>query len=639
MQRKETVRKEDVVQAVIIADTYHNTFRPVTDFPTLMPLVNKPLLEYTLRCLSSAKVDEAIVFCTSDTEEVKSFISNQEWGRMSVSVVTSDRCGSLGDAMRDLDAKALIRGDFILLSGNLVGNLELLPALERHKKIQKSDKGAAMTLIYKKCGKKTRSSEDELFLGIDNKTDRVIAFQRRLNGGMMEVNMEAILGHGQVDIRNDLLDCKICVCSVTVPPLFSDNFDFQTLDDFVHGLIINEDILASTVYSYILPNNQYAAGVTSWQNYHYISMDIIHRWTYPFVPDRWEDEVYTINRNSVYLQNDVALAKDCRLRSDVVVGSKSSIQEMTSVASSVIGKNCHIGPNCVITNSHIFDNVNIASGSSLDFCVIGNGSNIGDGVSLKNCIVGQGVTLEKGSPIEQQRIQRSKTSEFNEAVGVKAFTYKSDSEDDSSDEDSEDEGYVAPTWRGLVLEPSPAIVVADDSDSDSGDSMRPESPIQDDANLFYSEVVDSMLRGYEDKLPCTNLILEINSSRYAYNVPLNEVNYNVVRAILTLQHDFSWDSLTNRLKYFMPLFVNYVRNGSAMIDCLNAIEDVAEINPPLKSVTMKLIHLLYDKDVLEEDAIMKWFSHPRNPSDGQSLRKIVKPFIDWLENAESSEED
>ena len=81
---------------------------------------------------------------------------------------------------------------------------------------------------------------------------------------------EAILGHSQVDIRNDLMDCKICVCSVTVPPLFSDNFDFQTMDDFVHGLIINEDILASTVYSYVLPDSQYAAGVTSWQNYHYI---------------------------------------------------------------------------------------------------------------------------------------------------------------------------------------------------------------------------------------------------------------------------------------------------------------------------------------------------------------------------------
>lgn len=52
---------------------------------------------------------------------------------MSINIVVSDGCRSLGDAMRDLDAKALIRSDFILLTGNLVGNFKILPALEWHK--------------------------------------------------------------------------------------------------------------------------------------------------------------------------------------------------------------------------------------------------------------------------------------------------------------------------------------------------------------------------------------------------------------------------------------------------------------------------------------------------------------------------
>lgn len=85
-------------------------------------------------------------------------------------------------------------------------------------------------------------------------------------------------------------------------------------------------------------------------------------------------------------------------------------------------------------------------------------------------------------------------------------------------------------------------------------------------------MVDSLLRGYEDKLPCDNLVLEVNSSRYAYNVTLNEVNYYVVRAILTLQDEFRWDAIAAKLKYFMPLLVNYVRNEEAMLDSLNAIE-------------------------------------------------------------------
>lgn len=42
--------------------------------------------------------------------------------------------------------------------------------------------------------------------------------------------------------------------------------------------------------------------------------------------------------------------------------------------------------------------------------------------------------------------------------------------------------------------------------------------------VFYTEVIESLTRGFEDKLLCDNLVLEINSSRYAYNVTVKEVN-------------------------------------------------------------------------------------------------------------------
>ena len=110
-----------------------------------------------------------------------------------------------------------------------------------------------------------------------------------------------------------------------------------------------------------------------------------------------------------------------------------------------------------------------------------------------------------------------------------------------------------------------------------------------------------MMRGYEDNLPCTNLVLEINSSRYAYNVSLNEVHYNVVRAILTLKHDFSWDSLSNRIKYFMPLFLNYIKNESAMIDCLNAIE-VSSFR--LYQILFTLIELLLECCIISPNVVV-----------------------------------
>lgn len=57
-----------------------------------------------------------------------------EWTvTMSVSVIVSESCLSLGDALRDLDAKALIRGDFILLNVDTVTNIDFRSILEKHK--------------------------------------------------------------------------------------------------------------------------------------------------------------------------------------------------------------------------------------------------------------------------------------------------------------------------------------------------------------------------------------------------------------------------------------------------------------------------------------------------------------------------
>lgn len=70
-----------------------------------------------------------------------------------------------------------------------------------------------------------------------------------------------------MELRTDLMDTQVCICSAAVPPLFSDNFDFQTREDFVRGILMNEEILGSTLYYYLLPNSEYAASVTSWFNY------------------------------------------------------------------------------------------------------------------------------------------------------------------------------------------------------------------------------------------------------------------------------------------------------------------------------------------------------------------------------------
>ena len=52
---------------------------------------------------------------------------------MEVVILVSEGCMSVGDALRDIDAKALINSDFVLVNGDMVANVNLAPIIQAHK--------------------------------------------------------------------------------------------------------------------------------------------------------------------------------------------------------------------------------------------------------------------------------------------------------------------------------------------------------------------------------------------------------------------------------------------------------------------------------------------------------------------------
>lgn len=102
-------------------------------------------------------------------------------------------------------------------------------------------------------------------------------------------------------------------------------------------------------------------------------------------------------------------------------------------------------------------------------------------------------------------------------------------------------------------------------------------------SVFLQEVIDSLARGYEEKLMCDYLILEINSSRYAYNIQLHEVNFFVVRALLSIpvltETKNVVATVKDILKYFRPVLANYIKTKSSIMDCLKAVEVSVLVKP------------------------------------------------------------
>lgn len=112
----------------------------------------------------------------------------------------------------------------------------------------------------------------------------------------------------------DLRDTRIAICSPNVLSLFADNFDFQTRDDFVKDLLVNEEISDGTIYCYQGKDNEWGACVKDWRTYQRVSYDITERWSYPLVPYEMHSAMSPgINYHISKLYEKAILHKDSKI--------------------------------------------------------------------------------------------------------------------------------------------------------------------------------------------------------------------------------------------------------------------------------------------------------------------------------------
>ncbi|KAK9304652.1 hypothetical protein QLX08_004073 [Tetragonisca angustula] len=629
--------KKEIIQAVVLADDFVMNLMPAeTIFPTiLMPVINVPLLDYLVETLIKSRVQELFLYCSNHVDLIRAYIKQKKWLHISVSLIVSDACTSLGDALRDIDTKGSIRGNFILIRGDAFINANLTNLLIKHCTKLKEDKGAAMTMVLRNIGSMNGSSlRQESCLVVSDKSSRKILHYNVLRKDLNKVKLELdwFLNHNEIEINTCFLDSHVYLCSPSVLPLFSDNFDFQTMEDFIRGVLMNEEILNSRIYWQQLDPQDYSLPIVSWNAYHCLNRDILNRHTFPLTPNAipfLKDFIYM--PRSTYKHRSATLAKGCILEKDSILCQNSTLENNTLVVKTVIGDHCLVGSNVTIKNSYIFSDNKIEDNCTIINSVIFSNCFIKQNTRIDGCILCPKTIIY--TPMEY-------TDSIIESKDDKIST-KTISEIDPYNEFHLFKDYD-------ILENDNNVHTNTDTSS-IDEASECNLPAADDISMFLSEVIDSLLRGFQDQLKCENLILEINSSRYAYNVTMDEVTYNVIKAILSLPLHYlseeketitSIDYLRNLkhvITYFYPIILNYVKTENAQNDCLHAIEEVASTTPELLSCLQVLLHMFYDKDVLSEEKILEWYKSNDKQTDSYEKNKVrvaVQPFIKWLEEAE-----
>lgn len=665
------LKNEDTLQGVVIADSYDRRFGPLTlNTPKcLLPLANRPMLNYALACLKSCGIHDIIVYCTSHADQIKAHLAGMKSDLGSITVITNEEGRSFGDAIRDLDVKGLLRQNFVLMQADSVANLDLIPILERHKKRLMEDRNASMTMVYKKAAPchPGRTLDEEVFVVTNGDDNRVIHHQKA-HSTKLNVPLELLDGIDEVRLCFDLMETGIAVCSPSIPPLFADNFDFQTMDDFLKGVIEN-DLIENTIYIHEV-DEHYAARVSNLLTYQAVTQDVLNRWSFPFVPDMIlvgleKNRDYRYERHNVYKGKNVIVEKGGLLKENVIVGSGTCIGQSSSIENSAISAKCRIGKNVTIINSIIHEGVVIGDNCCIEGAVIGANSKLASDVIIhERCVLGDHVELEAkydlphGSRITSQ-LQDSGFSDDEDntndedhdslKIGMKAYKYVDDVEEE--DDDDEVEVITKDIW-GLSLKD--LNMSEDDSSSDESDIEGLEDAcdimLDDDAkfSVFNAEVFESLHRGFKEGIKADNLILEINSSRHAYAVSSNQVVHSVCSAVFAIPgqqgEDISGPKLLKEIqkviKAFSPILSKYVKDSSAQIECLFTLEQHCKDHSDYLAVAMKTIHFLYETDIISEDAVLVWFGQAdRHPSFGPGFRKKIQPFIDWLEESEDDDEE
>ncbi|EKD15058.1 translation initiation factor eIF-2B subunit epsilon [Drepanopeziza brunnea f. sp. 'multigermtubi' MB_m1] len=472
--------RDETLQAVVLADSFETRFSPFTlQTPRcLLPLANTPLIEYTLEFLAMSGVADIYIYCGAHTADVERYIQASKWhpdcpaSPFAKLEIVRTTARSVGDAMRDLDSRDLITGDFLLVHGDLVSNLPIDAALAAHRARRLADKNAIMTMVLRAGGLETHRTKSKgitpVFV-VDPTKSRCLHYEE-INplqaNRYVNLDPELISAHTELEIRTDLIDCGIDICTPDVLALWAESFDYEVpRRHFLHGVLKDYELNGKTIHTEVV-DDHYAARVFNLQSYEAVSKDILGRWTYPLVPDSnlLAGQSYKFERGGLCKENGVILARTCKVGKRTVVGKDTSIGDGSVVSNSIIGRRCKIGKNVTIQNAYIWDDVAVGDGSVVDRAIIASEAVVGKNCKIQpGALLSYGVRIADGKEVkEASRITRAKRRQG----------------DDDSDSDSLSAA-VIPSDLSIVGEGGSGYLF-EDSDED-----------EDEATIFHSNLIYS----------------------------------------------------------------------------------------------------------------------------------------------------
>ncbi|KAI6192324.1 EIF-2B GDP-GTP exchange factor subunit epsilon [Aphelenchoides bicaudatus] len=578
------------LKILIIADNFGQQLEAITSERSLgfFNVASISLIDLTLQWVSSIDADVYIAVSRAGKQAINELKS--KWKPyMKVEVLVFDTCHSFGDVMRAVDKLHLFAKEFILIenvptfcSSNLVSNLEAFRELRKNKTVNGKQFLGKDNLMSILC---TQSTTTQLPILLEKSNNRLLAYHPEKSISLTKKQFA-----GGCVVRSDLKQTGIYFCAPEIITKFSDNIDAQSFTEQI-GNILAQGRDNLRVYFCGRATRQGFRGYSQQISFILLSdYETLFECMFSFLHQKYYPSTFgSLHPNINSWQNSIAL----QFRNNFVfvpqgfeapIGSNNSVfggsfvvGEKVKIAGCFFGTNFKIGDNSDLSRVIVGHNVKIGSNAQIKYCIIEDGAELGDNVQFSNCVIFGPDAPNDLNPLHLNQHQQ--------------------------------------TSRCLLA-----------------------------CELLMMRFVKAygirwLQEDWSDEERLKSLILEINSSKLAYNIPMDEVTKHIFLVFIQQpQFGPTLNDMKNLTKGWKYIWKNYYKPVESKTQILHAIEEHAVAAPEWRNYAPNFVLYLYNElDLLTDDVIIEWYDALPETNPLKNAR--FNELIEWLKQEEEDSDE
>ncbi len=347
------------MQAVVLVGGEGTRLRPLTlETPKpMVPVMNMPFLERTLRRLKAAGIEDVILPAGYLPEAISSYFGDGSALGLRLRYVIEETLLGTAGALKNV--AQYIDGPFFVLNGDVLTSLDLRAMLDYHRR-----KGGIGTLHL------TRVEDPSPFgCVVHDAEGRVEAFVEKPAPGEAPTNE---INAGTYLLEREILD--------RIPAGRPVSVERETFPALIAG---ERPLYAYTTADYWIDLGRPEAYLDAHRHVFDGTMPL------GLAPETDGPGAKSVPASA--LRSPVFIGRDCRVAPDAVIGPYA-----------VLGDNCRIGPEAVVTDSLLWDGVTVEAGAQVDWAIVASRARIGAGARVGHgAVIGHDAEIAPGQVVEE----------------------------------------------------------------------------------------------------------------------------------------------------------------------------------------------------------------------------------------------